>query len=195
MTDSTKERIKQAALSIFAQRGYYGTAMNDIAKLVGIKTPSIYAHYKGKEELFTSIYDDLAKDYVDLMEELINTAESMDIEAGLYYIFEQYIIHFMTRPEVRDFWNQVPISTPSELREKLFSYSREYDLGIEKRLAGIIAAGIRQGKLRDDDPLTMSFSHRLMRDGIKTWISVIPEINNEKYIKAFWNNLWFGLKK
>lgn len=64
--------------------------MNDIAKEVGIKTPSLYTHFKGKEELFCSIYDNLAKEYVDLLEQTMNTAESMDIEGKLYYIFEQY---------------------------------------------------------------------------------------------------------
>jgi len=56
LSDSTKEKIKKTALSLFAQRGYHGTTMSDIAKLVGIKTPSIYAHFNGKEELFYSVY-------------------------------------------------------------------------------------------------------------------------------------------
>ncbi|MCX5780014.1 MAG: TetR/AcrR family transcriptional regulator, partial [Firmicutes bacterium] len=36
MIITTKEKIKQAALTFFAKRGYEGTTMNDIAEVVGI---------------------------------------------------------------------------------------------------------------------------------------------------------------
>ncbi len=195
MTESTKDKIKRTALSLFARRGYDGTTMNDIAKEVGIKTPSLYAHFKGKEELFSAIYEDMVKDHVSFMDQLINTAESMEVEAGLYYIFEQYIIHFLQKPEIRNFWTQVPISTPPELAKRLFPYTGDREMEIEKRMEAMVSQGIRQGKLRDGNPASMAWSHRLMRDGAVTWISVSPEVNIEKYIKEIWDNLWSGLER
>lgn len=195
MTNSTREKIKVAALSLFAQRGYDGTTMNGIAKRVGITAPALYVHFKGKEELFCSIYDDLAKDYANLMEKILNAAESMDIETGLYHIFEQYIIYTLRSPEIRSFWTQATLSTPLELREKFYKDVSNYTIQIRKRIEVIFAEGIRQGILRDDDPVKMSWSHQMMRDGFVTWMLTTPEPNKEKYIKAFWNDLWFGLKK
>lgn len=55
---STKEKLKQAALSLFAKRGYEGTTMNDIAERVGINKASIYNHCKNKEALFLAVYQD-----------------------------------------------------------------------------------------------------------------------------------------
>ncbi|GGF97805.1 TetR family transcriptional regulator [Paenibacillus albidus] len=47
--------IRDAALIHFARNGYEGASLANIAEDVGIKKPSIYAHYKGKDDLFMSV--------------------------------------------------------------------------------------------------------------------------------------------
>ena len=49
-TMSTKEKILDAALTLFAENGYDGTSVEQIANIVGIKAPSLYKHYKSKED-------------------------------------------------------------------------------------------------------------------------------------------------
>ena len=53
----TQQAIKKAALKRFAEQGYDGTSMAAIAGDVGIKAPAIYAHYKGKADLFRELLD------------------------------------------------------------------------------------------------------------------------------------------
>ena len=53
----TKEKILNAALSLFAEKGYDGTSVEQIAELVGIKAPSLYKHFKGKEDILNSLID------------------------------------------------------------------------------------------------------------------------------------------
>ncbi|WP_077596260.1 TetR/AcrR family transcriptional regulator [Oceanobacillus kimchii] len=50
-----KKEIFNAALSAFANNGYEGTSLAQIADKVGIKKPSIYAHYKSKQDLFLTV--------------------------------------------------------------------------------------------------------------------------------------------
>ena len=45
-TTDTKERLIKAALDLFSENGYEGTSVDQIAKAVEIKAPSIYAHFK-----------------------------------------------------------------------------------------------------------------------------------------------------
>lgn len=44
-----------AALELFAQNGYLGTSMNDIAKRLEITKGALYKHYSGKQEILDSI--------------------------------------------------------------------------------------------------------------------------------------------
>lgn len=55
MAGNTKERIMDAALELFAQNGYLGTSMNDIAKRLEITKGALYKHYSGKQEILDSI--------------------------------------------------------------------------------------------------------------------------------------------
>ncbi|MGN0279200.1 MAG: TetR/AcrR family transcriptional regulator [Lachnospiraceae bacterium] len=52
---TTKERIVEEALTLFAQNGYKGTSVKNIADAVGIKDSSIYKHYKSKREIVDAI--------------------------------------------------------------------------------------------------------------------------------------------
>lgn len=51
----TALRLQEAALARFALQGFDATTMSEIASDVGIKKPSIYAHFRNKDELFLSL--------------------------------------------------------------------------------------------------------------------------------------------
>jgi AcrR family transcriptional regulator len=53
----TKERILDAAIDLFAERGYDRVSVRDIAAAVGIKESSIYKHYAGKDEILEKIFE------------------------------------------------------------------------------------------------------------------------------------------
>ncbi len=55
MAGDTKERILETALELFAQSGYLGTSMNDIAKQLGITKAALYKHYTSKQEILERI--------------------------------------------------------------------------------------------------------------------------------------------
>ena len=55
MPGDTKERILGTALELFAQKGYLGTSMNDIAQELGITKAALYKHYASKQEILDRI--------------------------------------------------------------------------------------------------------------------------------------------
>ena len=57
MAEGTKERILRMALELFAQNGYLGTSMNDIAGQLGFTKAALYKHYASKQEILDKIVE------------------------------------------------------------------------------------------------------------------------------------------
>lgn len=57
MAGDTKERIMETALKLFAEKGYLGTSMNDIAKQLGFTKAALYKHYTSKQEILNRIVE------------------------------------------------------------------------------------------------------------------------------------------
>ncbi len=60
---NTKQKITKEALTLFAERGYNDVYVNDIAQAVGIKAPSLYKHFKSKQEIFNAILEGMKRNY------------------------------------------------------------------------------------------------------------------------------------
>ncbi len=50
-----RERIVQAAAALFAERGYYGVSISDVAQSAGLVKSSIYHHFENKEALYIAV--------------------------------------------------------------------------------------------------------------------------------------------
>lgn len=51
-----REAIFDAALTLFAERGFHGTSVPDIAQLAGVGAGTIYRYFEGKEALVNALY-------------------------------------------------------------------------------------------------------------------------------------------
>ena len=60
--DERREQIKQAALKVFARRGYTGTKTSTIAKEASISEGLIYRYFNSKEELFSTLIQELMEE-------------------------------------------------------------------------------------------------------------------------------------
>ena len=53
---SGKQRVLQAGLHLFAERGFDRVTIRDIGKAAGLSNPALYRHYASKEELGVELY-------------------------------------------------------------------------------------------------------------------------------------------
>lgn len=62
---TTKDRILDSALTLFAEKGYDGVGVDLIAENAGIKGPSLYKHFNGKEDILVSLIEKVEGYYQD----------------------------------------------------------------------------------------------------------------------------------
>src|SRR5438477_13074821 len=57
---NTRERLIAAAIEVFAEQGYEGARLQDIARTAGLTTGAVYANFRGKNELLSAAIGDRA---------------------------------------------------------------------------------------------------------------------------------------
>lgn len=55
VAENRRDQVLTAAERMFRQRGYLGTSMRDLARSLGIQGPSLYSHFKSKQDLLWEI--------------------------------------------------------------------------------------------------------------------------------------------
>ena len=81
---NTKKRILDEALTLFSENGYGNVYVAQIAEAVGIKAPSLYKHYKSKQDIFNAILDEMKKSYEKQASMLNISGEDAVSDAEVY---------------------------------------------------------------------------------------------------------------
>lgn len=80
-TSDTLEKIQQAALEEFSEKGFMGASLRQIVKNAGVTTGAFYGYFSSKEALFASIVEPHAKALMGrFMQAQISFAELPDAE-------------------------------------------------------------------------------------------------------------------
>jgi AcrR family transcriptional regulator len=69
--ERTAERILDAAEALFAERGYAGTTLRDVAGDVGLRTPSLYNHFASKDSLYAAVLERGIRPVFEVLSEVV----------------------------------------------------------------------------------------------------------------------------
>jgi AcrR family transcriptional regulator len=93
--EETRERILDAALTLFREKGFDETTMRDVAGAAGVATGAAYYYFRSKHDLVMAFYVRTADDARDALPAAI--AQTKDLRAGIRTIidfkFEQFANH------------------------------------------------------------------------------------------------------
>jgi AcrR family transcriptional regulator len=141
-----RERIIQAAFALFAERGFYGVSISDVAESAGLVKSSIYHHFESKEALYLAVLNEtfdkisaemkanaVGADWQTRLKGAIRAlAQTMGPHSHAFSLILEGITHTPTNANRRK---------TNELRGKLVQV-----------IASEIAQGIAHGDLQSLDP-------------------------------------------
>ncbi|NBQ99041.1 MAG: TetR family transcriptional regulator [Actinobacteria bacterium] len=128
---STRDLILDEAVACFAERGYDGTSLNDIAAGVGIRRPSLLHHFASKEVLYGNVFERILSDWLERVSEAVEMDGTgwdkveLVLRAG-FALFEDHPDYVrMMRREALDGGVRLGIDLASVLKP-LFEAAAEY---------------------------------------------------------------------
>jgi TetR/AcrR family transcriptional regulator len=159
--DPTQE-ILSAASRLFQQRGLENTTMSRLAAEVGLKQSSLYYYFPNRDAVVAALVAQANVVPLELVDGIIagggSAASSLyrfvrgDVEALCALPFDINEIHRVAmrdRERFADYWNE---------RRRL-----------ERRLASIVAKGIRAGEFRDVEPRLIALTIMANDEGVQNW--------------------------
>jgi AcrR family transcriptional regulator len=159
----TADAVLDAALTLFAERGYHGTAVSQIAASLGIRTSSLYNHMRSKQDLLEAIIgrtvDGVLDDFQTAVDDLGDPVERLRRAVRVYALR-----HATHRREAL-VANRDTTSLPEPARTRIRQRERDH----ERAVRAIISDGVGTGDFHVDSPALASFAILEMCLSIIRW--------------------------
>jgi len=191
----TANRIKEAALEHFAKHGYDGASLSQIAADVGIRTPSIYAHFKSKESLFFGVFSDVAQQEWKSVADVLSRQDDEPLEERLLGV----IAHFKERFDgdgAMKFWMRMMFFPPASLQKNILdSMYDEYLDKIEEALVAVFLQASPRGEENQEQAKQAATAFLCLLDGLLVELMYGGKDRFSKRLKAAWAIFWQGLNE
>jgi AcrR family transcriptional regulator len=185
---ATKEEIKASAYYCFAHYGYEGTTMQDIAKAVGLKKQSLYAHFESKEELYLTVMKEQNRQITMEIHMAYECLKGRPIQELLKGLFLRCIEIFSDRKRLL-LWKRAAIHLGSDDAALLTVDAWPVECSIKDELQKTL--GESHPPLADSEVFHSFFvSYVLMIQGYLEWMLV--KGHNSGVWQAVWSSFWKG---
>lgn len=183
-TQSTKDKIVDAALKMFSEKGYLGATTKELAREAGIAEVTLFRHFPSKEQLFEEVLN--TNSFHSTMKIMIPEIKEMPYEEALFVIAAKFIETLTLRKDM-------VIIMHSEMRrypEKIHNIYHSFIDESIKIVSSYFQALQKEGTLRDFSPefgarafMGMFFSFFNMQELMMR--KVYRDIDNDAAIRTF----------
>jgi AcrR family transcriptional regulator len=155
--------VLDAARLLFADRGYHGTSMKDIAEALGVRAPSLYNHVASKQEILYAIMDKAMDRALAAQEEALDGVE--DVSEQLRRATESLVLDFLRYPAEVTVCNTEVRSLDPGYRLAIVAKRDRYAAQVRR----IIEQGCRSGRFRTRTPQIAAYAVLEMGNSAKSW--------------------------
>ncbi len=138
----TRDLILESALELFADRGYEGVSVQDIAAAVGIRAASLYAHFPGKEAIFRAVFALALGKWEETAAGCMREASGPGSPETRIARVLLAFVSAMADSTVYRFWTRVYVFPPRFLRDSDFAACAALDRKFVDGLRSVIADGL-----------------------------------------------------
>jgi AcrR family transcriptional regulator len=162
----TKNKLKEVAMRLFGEKGYEGTALSEIAKEVGVKTPAIYAFFENKEDLFMTVFREAMQSYNTYIQELSEEQKVLSAQESLRGILSRQYEFYQKSPEASKIVLRYVVFPPAFLKETIEEAFLESDAMLTKIIEQFISKGMEEGVIRDQSVQLLADAFLNLMDGL-----------------------------
>jgi AcrR family transcriptional regulator len=166
--------VREAALELFAQRGYRATGIREIARALELGPTSVYSHISSKQDLLRDIVVETCRALAAEQQDAISVVD--DPVEQLRRAVEAHV-RYVTR-----FQRHALVTTTEfmEVEEPALSEVLEQRHVIQQTIQGLIERGRDIGVFRVEEPKVASFAIIEMCEGVARWFRRSGELSESR---------------
>jgi AcrR family transcriptional regulator len=186
-----RDVIERAATEVFAERGYQGASMDEIARRSGVSPPVVYDHFSSKLDLHKRLLERTRDELLAMWrDELAGEAPAAERIPRALDAWARYV---ESHPFAARMYFQEPSGDPAAraVHEKVRGPARA-------ALAAILASEPGAENIAGADGYALEMAAEVMRaglTGLAIWWTEHPEVPREQIVETAVNAIWIGFER
>jgi AcrR family transcriptional regulator len=148
-----EREILERAAELFAERGFAGTTVQDIADALGMSRPALYYYVKSKEVILEQLVENLSINDAQVLEGIRRRRSGDPLEK-----LREMAHHLATNASSNPYQTQILTQSKHHLPARIAELDRTAERSILQSLIWVLEQGMRRGQFRALDPRTAALA-------------------------------------
>jgi AcrR family transcriptional regulator len=186
-----REIIERNATEVFAERGYHGAGMDEIARRSGVTPPVVYDHFDSKLDLHRRLLERTRDELLEMWSEQLAGDEPAEVR--IPRALDAWARYVEAHPYAARMFFQETTGDPDAraIHERVQAQGRA-------ALAALLGAEPGAGNIGGTDQQGLEMAAEVMRaglTGLAIWWIDHPEVPRERIVETAVNAVWIGFER